>query len=272
MINVDGRLVPSKSVSIRADNRAFRYGDAVFETGRIIDGELFLGDFHFDRIFDSIKQLGFERPGHWGKQYFSNQILTLANDNGVLNSAAYRFCIFRGHGRVNDFSGVQPGYVIETFPAAAAMHSDRDLRLGVYDEALKTADRFSGLKTSNFLPYVMGARHAQLNGYDDVVILNSFHRICETTVSNIFWVTNGRVYTPSLSEGCVAGVMRRFILETLRASAVDVTEAEAELRELKLADEIFLTNSVAGIRTVGEFEGRRYGFDFSAELVRMLNA
>jgi branched-chain amino acid aminotransferase len=81
-------------------------------------------------------------------------------------------------------------------------------------------------------------------------LLNTFGRICDTTIANIFFVKKEVVYTPSLQEGCVAGVMRRAVIQNLSTSAIELIEKEISISELLDADEVFLTNSIYNIRWV----------------------
>ena len=81
-------------------------------------------------------------------------------------------------------------------------------------------------------------------------MLNCYGRVCESTVANIFFIKNEMIYTPSLNEGCVAGIMRQFLLKTLPVKGFQIIEKEITIDELVDADEVFLTNSIQNIRWV----------------------
>ncbi len=105
----------------------------------------------------------------------------------------------------------------------------------------------------------MAGVFAQKNKLDDAIILNAFERICESAIANIFIIKGESVFTPPLSEGCVAGVMRRWMLEKFSLKNYAVTEKELSIEEVLDADEFFLTNSIHPIRWVKTFREKNYG-------------
>jgi len=103
----------------------------------------------------------------------------------------------------------------------------------------------------------MAALHAKNIKVNDCILLNSFNRVCDTSIANIFIIKNGDLYTPPLSEGCVAGVIRQFILEKLNLDFT-IIEKPISVEELENADEVFVTNSIKGIRWVNQFKDSKY--------------
>ena len=85
-------------------------------------------------------------------------------------------------------------------------------------------DEFSNLKSNNYLGYAMGAMYAKKHKFHDCLMLNSSNRICDATVANVFWVKDGKIFTPPLSEGCVAGVMRAHLINRLPENGMEVLE------------------------------------------------
>ena len=94
---------------------------------------------------------------------------------------------------------------------------------------------------------------------DECLVLNTDNRICESAIANIFVVKNNYIYTPPLSEGCVAGVVRSWILKHLPTSEFTVKEKEITQEDIQQADELFLTNSMKPVRWVKTFKGKEYG-------------
>src|SRR5690606_7671777 len=121
---------------------------------------------------------------------------------------------------------------------------------GVYGDAKKSCDRLANIKTNNFLPYALAALHAKKNEWNDALVLNSHDRVCESTVANVFWIKGNVVYTPPLSEGCIGGVTRGHLLGRLKEEGIGVQEEPATLEILLQADELFLTNTISGLRWV----------------------
>lgn len=104
----------------------------------------------------------------------------------------------------------------------------------------------------------MGALYAKQHKLNDCLILNSYGRICDATIANVFWIYDHTVYTPPLLEGCVAGVMRRHLLKILPTQGYLVEQKNLELIDLQQANEVFLTNAISGLRWVKHFREKEY--------------
>jgi branched-chain amino acid aminotransferase len=142
----------------------------------------------------------------------------------------------------------------------------------LYSEIRKPVNSLSGIKSSNALLYVLAARYARDNSWDDAVLLNEYGRICEATASNIFLVLpDKRILTPPVAEGILPGVMRKNLLRWLRENGHQVEEAILLTDDFYRADEVFLSNSIQGISWVIGFRERRYFSSFSRSLVDALN-
>ena len=107
--------------------------------------------------------------------------------------------------------------------------------------------------------YSMATMYARSHGWGDCLVLNSRERIADSSIANLFYIKGDIIYTPPLSEGCVAGVMRRWLIETLPAAGFRVLEKPVAPEDLILADEVFLTNAIRGVREVVNFGGATYG-------------
>jgi branched-chain amino acid aminotransferase len=144
------------------------------------------------------------------------------------------------------------------------------LDIGIFPQGRKAMDDYANLKSNNYLIYLMGAAWAKEGGLNECVILNAAGRVADASISNIFCVAGGKIHTPPLSEGGVAGVLRRFLLERLEGWGWPVAETPLEPGDLEDAKEVFLTNAIRGIRWVKRFGERRYDHDVSAGISRRL--
>jgi len=251
-INFNGNIVRSDQPVITTESRGFRYGDGIFETMRVTAGSIIFSEYHFDRLFSGIQLLQFEQPAFFTREVLAQQINDLCKRNNHQASARVRLVVFRGKGGLYDPENHIPNYVIESWPLAGD-NSDIEkegLTIDIFPDARKSTDIFSNLKSNNYLPYAMGALYAKKNGLNDCFILNSHGRICDSTIANIFCIKDKIIFTPGLSEGCVSGVMRRYLFASLLAAGFTVQEKEMEPAWLQTADEIFLTNAIFGIRWV----------------------
>ncbi len=144
--------------------------------------------------------------------------------------------------------------------------NESGLKLGLYEVGRKAIDGLANIKSNNYLLYAMGAIHARKYQHNDCIILNTSDRVCDSTIANVFYVKDGSIFTPPLSEGCIAGVMRNYLLSQLPSEGYNVAEKQTSVDDLLAADEIFLTNAVSGLRWVGEFKGKTYGNSLASKI------
>lgn len=260
-INLNGKILRKDEAVIKIDNSSYRYGDGLFETMKIVDGKIFLEKYHFERLFHSIELLKFQLPEFFLKEKLIEEVLELCQGNDLRESARVRLSVSRG-------ADEQLNYLIESSPLQLR---EENLNIDVYPDARKSCDVFSNIKSANRLPYVMAEKFAKENQLDDCLVLNDYGRICDSTISNIFWIKNKKIFTPPLSEGCVAGVMRKFLIEKLRATSFELREKACDISDLQNADEIFLTNAIRGIRTVKKFKEVELQDHFTEKIKWQLN-
>ena len=258
-LNHNGKIVEANKPLITAGNRGFRYGDGLFETMKLADGQITLAHYHFERLFNDMQLLELAIPVSFTPSFFLEQITTLCKKNGHGHTARIRLTIFRGSGELFEAADSVPEYIIETFLLEGADGlNENGLILGVYKDVCKSIGKFACIKSNNYLPYTMAARYAKQQRWNDSLILNSKNAVCESSIANVFIIKEGTVITPGLEESCVAGVMRRHLLATLPGLGYNVKEQTVTLTMLREADEIFLTNAVRGIRWVRNFEDVAY--------------
>jgi branched-chain amino acid aminotransferase len=259
--NFNGKIYKDDTAVIGAANRGLRYGDGLFETMKIKSGCLILEDEHFARLWRGLNILQFTIPKHFNADKLQEEILLLAKKNEHESYARVRITVCRGNGGLYDAVDNFPNYIIQTWalPQGNGELNSNGLDIGIYTDAKKSCDILSNLKHNNYLPYVMAAIQAKKEKWNDAIILNSYGRICDSTIANIFFVKNEVVYTPALSEGCVAGVMRKYIIDKLNATGFTCIEKEVTIDELLAADEIFLTNSIYNIRWVKSITNKTLG-------------
>jgi branched-chain amino acid aminotransferase len=124
------------------------------------------------------------------------------------------------------------------------------LKINVYKDARKACDNFSHIKSNNYLCYAMAALWVRNNNLNDALILNSFNRIADATIANVFIVKDGIIKTPPLQEGCIAGVMRRYLIKCFFEANLPLEETQLTLEDVLQASEVFLTNAIQGLKWV----------------------
>jgi len=241
------------------DNRGLRYGDGLFETLRMHDGKILNEDFHFERFFQGMKLLEFDIPENFSPVFFHHAIKDLLQINSIKENARIRLMVFRNDGNIFDTESNFPNYIIEASALPQQLElNETGLLVDIFPTAKKSCDIYSNLKSNNYLLPVMAARFAKRNKLDDVILLNSCGRICESAIANIFIIKNNKIYTPPLSEGCVAGTMRRCMLEKFSLKKFTVLEKKLSVDSILDADEFFLTNSINPVRWVQKFQQKIY--------------
>ncbi len=255
----NGTILPSDQPVLHAANRGYRYGDGLFETMKILRGKILLEDLHFKRLFSGLLLLKTGLPSTVTADRLKEEIVTLCEKNQCGELARVRLSVSRGDGGLYDV-GTKPDYVIECWPLDVSANSlnENGLVVDIFPDSRKSIDKFSGLKSASFQPYVMAALFAKEQKLNDCLVLNNAGRIADSTIANLFLVKDGRISTPALSEGCVAGVMRDHLIAALGGEGQLVTETTVSGEDLASADEVFLTNAIKGIRWVKQCGGKSY--------------
>ena len=258
-VNFNGKYYKEGTPLIEAGSRALRYGDGLFETLKYKNNEFILLQDHLLRLWQGLDLMQFERPKLFTKQFLRDELADLVKKNKD-SSARVRLSVFRANGGLYDAEHHRPQFIIESFPLTTdtARLNPNGLQLCIYKDALKTCDNFSNIKHNNYLPYFMGALYAKSSRCNDAVILNNNGRVCDTTIANIYIVKNEIIYTPALTEGCVAGVMRKFLLQQIPSTGFEIIEGNITQQMLLEADEVFLSNSIYNIRWVAGIDDKQY--------------
>lgn len=256
----NSKLCKYELAILSANNRGLRFGDGLFETMKSLNGQLQFADEHFARLWKGLQILQFNIPKHFTPEILEEEIRELLKKNDHRKIARIRITVFRGDGGLYDAINHTPNYLIQTWqlPDEAGNWNSNGLVLGIYTDVKKSCDILSNLKHNNFLPYVMAALHAKKQKWNDAIILNTAGRLCDTTIANIFLIKDEVIYTPALAEGCIAGVMRKNIINRLVVANYKVSEVLLTVDDLLAADEAFLTNSIYNIRWVQGIGDKKY--------------
>jgi branched-chain amino acid aminotransferase len=265
MVNHNGNILPDKALLVHASSRGLRYGDGLFDTGKVRDGRLELWPLHFERLYAGLQTLQFSMPSGFTVDFLEREVLNLVKSNDHERLGRIRINVFRDEDqRLN--------YIIESFALEKAFSpiDAPGLSLGIFPHGRKSIDAYSSLKSNNYLIYLMGSTWAKAEGWGECLILNSFDRIADASIHNVFAVKGNNILTPPLSEGGIAGVMRRYLLSQARGWGCTIHEAPLSLLDLDQADEVFLTNALAGMRWVRQLGKKTYGREAAKALYQQL--
>lgn len=270
-VNINGKLLPADTPLVTAAHRGLRYGYSLFETMRWEEDGLPLGRWHWERLFAGLEALLLEVPKLWTPAFLEEEVRRTVRKCGLEHCARIRLQVGPGDGGLYDREGWRPRFHIECFPLGAAELNETGLVVGISEKATKDPGPLSHLKIGSALAYGVAAREALANRWNDAFLKNRSGRIGESTLANVFWIQNGTVHTPPLSEGPVAGVYRAYVMETMSRLGTTILEKALSPDELLSAEAVFLTNAVRGIRWVGQVGGTIYAKAPVERLWKQLN-
>lgn len=273
-INFKGEIFQEGEKVLSLANRGFKYGDGLFETMRMSRGKLNFPKEHADRLQKGMKTLKIEGYSHMDAYFLKEKTEELAKRNKIGQNARFRLTVFRDSDGLYTPNENKNGYSLEVTSLDSAYYNinNKGLILDVYDDIFKPVNRLSNLKTCSALPFVMAGLYKKQHKLDEVFILNQNGFLCETLSSNVFLVYKGQIYTPALSEGCVAGVMRQVVINLAAKHQLEIIEAQINPEILNEVEEVFITNAINGIQWVMGFNRKRYFNEVSKMLLEKLNA
>lgn len=254
--NFNGFLMEKGEKLFNTSNRSFKYGDAVFETMKVVENEVLFWDDHFERLQQGLSTLKINQD-QFTKEKWASEVQKVIYKN-YYKFAKLRLTVCRDSPGLYTPMTNKLNFIIEgvRYDSKDYSYLKEGLSLGVYEEVDKPINITSNCKTTSALVYVMASIYKKEQGLGDVVVLNSKGKVCETSNANLFLVKDDQLYTPGLDQGCVAGVFRKQVIEYCKANGIAIKETPIEIEDLNEADEIFLTNVIAGVQGVSSFQGK----------------
>ncbi len=234
---VNGSLQQREQASLPISDRGLKFGDGVYETIRVENGQPFCFHKHMKRLSISLKLLKIQADTA-NLMEICNNLLKKNN----IKQGTLRVMITRGIGGTGYLpsKGNNFGIVVEALPLPKVPTQPIDLYLSnwrkIPNECLPAA-----AKTMQGLSSTLARMEAEGNGCFEAVLLSTDLHICECSSSNIFWVKDKKLYTPSLDTGILAGTTRESIIELWPGGVV---EGIFNVSELENATEVFVTNVV----------------------------
>lgn len=273
MINFNGTIVPQDSNSL-VQNRAFLYGDAVFETVKIIDTKILFLEDHYFRLMSSMRVVRMEIPMDFTMEYFEKQIIDLAKAKNLESSARARITVFRNEGGYYLPQNNSVSFLINAESLENKLYSidQKEYQVDLYTDFYVTKQLLSSIKTTNKILNVTASIYANENGLDNCILLNDSKNVAEALQGNIFMLKGNKLSTPPISEGCLNGVMRKQILALAKkVENIEVVEEIISPFDLQKADELFITNVIKGIQPISKYRKKEYEANLADVLLQKLN-
>lgn len=258
---------------ISVQDRGFLYGDGIFETMRSYDGRIFKLNEHIDRLFNAAKVIKIKIPAT--RSELKKDIRGFLK-NSKLKDASLRITVTRGEGAFT-LMGTKDLKPTKIITAKKFKGYPEDLYLRGISARISSirqdeSSPLSGIKSLNFLNYIMARMDVQEKGFDEAILLNTKGYVAEAATSNIFLVKMGRLITPSPDSGILPGITRSQIIKIAKAREKKVSERAVTVGELLSADEVFLTNSLAEVLPVVKIGSIVIGEGKPGNVTKLLHA
>lgn len=273
MINFNGSI-QVQDTSLLTQNRAFLYGDAVFETVKIVNSKILFLEDHYFRLMSSMRVIRMEIPMNFTMEYLEEQILALVKSNKIETSARARITVYRNDGGYYLPKTNTVSFLIHAVSLENTLYSieQKEYVVDLYTDFYVTRQLLSSIKTTNKIINITASIFADENGLDNCLLLNDGKNVIEALQGNIFMLKGNTLITPPVSEGCLNGVMRKQILALARKMEnLEVVEEAISPFDLQKSDELFVTNVIKGIQPVTQYRKKKFTSHFSEVLVQKLN-
>ncbi|MEM8847574.1 MAG: aminotransferase class IV [Bacteroidota bacterium] len=276
MVNYNGHFFAENEPIFTHNNRGYKYGDGVFETLRVVNGDIFFWEDHYFRLMASMRMLRMEIPMNFTLEYLQEEILNTVQKNDLADgSARVRLTVSRNDGGLYTPENNTISYTIEANLLDSPFYT---LHEGTYEVELfkdyfVNKDLLSQLKTTNKITNVLAGVYAKENGYDNCILLNSDKQVIEAINGNVFLVQGPTIKTAPLNDGCLNGIVRKKVIEIIEASEdLELLETSISPFELQKADEFFITNSIRGIIPITKYRKKTYSSMLTKNILGKLNA
>ncbi len=275
MINLNGNLIEEEEAKLSVLNRGFAYGDAVFETIRIISGKIMFWEDHYFRLMASMRIMRMEIPSNFSPEYLEEILQNLIKANELETSPArIRFSVYRKQGGYYTPDSLDVGYVITTEALANSFYllNEGTYEIELFKDHYINSGLLSTIKSNNRAVNVLGSIFARENNYQNCLILNENKNVVEGLNGNIFLVKDNTIKTPPLTDGALNGIIRKQLLNVIKQiPGYTLLEASISPFELQKADELFITNIAVGIQPVSKYRKKDFANKTARELLSKLN-
>ena len=249
---INGRLLDSpQELALTVLDHGMIVGDGVFETIKIENGAPFALTRHLDRLTRSAKGLGLESPDHAALR--EGVDATMAGQD--VEFGRIRITFTSGMGPLGSPRGkTGPTMVVITEPCP---RPPATTTIVTVPWARNEKGAVAGLKTTSYAENALMVEYALARGATEAVMPNTVGTLCEGTGSNIFYVVDGQIRTPTLASGCLAGVTRALVLEWCQGE-IDIVEIDEPIDVLERADEVFLAGTTRDVQGIERVDDRSY--------------
>lgn len=249
---VDGSL----GGTIDPADRGFTLGDGVFDTAVAFNRKPFAGERHLARLAAHAEAIGIALDLAAVRAGWAAVIGAARSEHVILRTTVTRGVTTRGLWPKAPVGA--PTIVVSATPWSSGLLG-APVELIVSAIARNAGSPVSRLKALGYLDNILSAREAAQRGADDALLLNGDGKVACSTIANLFVVSGGKLSTPPVDDGVMAGVVRELILEIAPTLGIEAGERSLTIMDIFAADEVFLTNSVRLLSPVKSLDARSAG-------------
>ena len=271
MINFNGKITDLSDQLI--NNRAFLYGDAVFETLIIFNDKILFWEDHYFRLMSSMRIIRLDIPDEYTPEFFKENIIKIHNNISQTGNSRIRINIYRSSGGKYKPEKNTPSFIIscESINYNTYKLNKGHYEVDLYKDYYLDNQLISSIKSNNKIINVVASIYASENGFDNCILLNKDKLVSEFINSNLFIIKDEKIYTPTLKSGCLNGVLRKNLFKILSGSSFELCEQDLSTFDITQSDEIFGTNIAQGIFSVTKFRKKDYDCSKTKKIITMLN-
>jgi branched-chain amino acid aminotransferase len=269
MINYNGSLISENELQLTNENRAFKYGDGIFETIKFQNNKIIFLEDHYFRLMASMRMLRMKIPMKFTLEFLEEEILkTVASYNS--NTLRIRLNVYRKDGGLYAPTTNEVDYIIEV--KEVNLVTKDTYKIDLYKDFYNYSGLLSTVKTTNKMLNTIAAIYAKENDLDNCVLLNERKGVVEVTNGNIFIVKGNVIKTPALTEGCIKGIIRKKVIEIVEKHPdFSIEETSISPFELQKSDEVFITNAIVGIQPVTNYRKKKFNINISEKIQKTLS-
>ncbi|WP_159948064.1 aminotransferase class IV [Polaribacter septentrionalilitoris] len=269
MINFNGELLYPENIKLTSENRGFKYGDAIFETIKVINNKVVFWEDHYFRLMASMRMLRMKIPMEFTLEFLEKEILKTVAVQDDAPTFRVRLNVFRKDGGLYKPKTNEIAYLIDVKGHSSQMKTT--YKLDVFKDFYNYSGLLSTVKTNNRMLNTLASIFAEENDLDNCVLLNERKGVVEVTNGNIFVIKGNVIKTPALTEGCIKGIVRKKLIEMLSKNK-DFTIEETSISpfEIQKADEVFITNAIVGLQPVTHYKKKTFKTDIGQKLANSL--
>ncbi len=275
MVNLNGNIVSENEANVSINNRGLNYGDAIFETLKVVTNKINFWEDHYFRLMASMRILRMEIPMNFSMEFLEKEVLkTIEAANSANDTFRVKIVVNRkiGGKYTPDTNDIDYFISAESLEIPFYTINETDYEVELFKDYYIPNSLLSTLKTTSKIINVLGSVFAKENNYQNCLLLNDTKNVVEALNGNLFLVKGNEIITPPISDGCLQGIIRKQIISIISQSKeYSIDEKSISPFDLQKADELFITNVIVGIQSITKYRKKVFETVIVKELLQKLN-